>query len=844
MLQKPRRYFVLFLAIYLIFNLSSVAHSADTTYYVAPDGDDSNVGSLAQPWRTIQKAADTVSPGDTVLIQPGIYRENIIITRSGTEQAPIIFRADDGGVQQGDEAVRLWGSEDSREMVWADLNDVACDATLFSQVAAANHDEIFCTDLSQWTEDALHIVPDIVAQIDSGGGIQRLVKAREPDLKIETEWKHHEFWWAADGGTSTAGGGSSTWLYDVTNDSAPVGLESGNLASLGDLSGATLFSVDNVTGFYLFRRHIKQMLPEGCTPNVDCTGIQIETANSVEGRRADFDFGTKSGYGKFTKYFVEGLPQLLDQPGEWVYDGPTQKLYIWSGQSPTTQHIEIAKRHYGLSFSDPNEISASSSHIKVDGLSLDFINANYRYNSTSGKYLLKSMLNFNSLHPSRVQGALTSFNWRTDSNKNLMFENLQITHSSNGLQIFQEAGENTRTSNVGLYNSEIAYIDGQAIRVHAEINESGTTFPAIEQFSVINNHIHHIGFRPGDFWLDQGPTIHLATKGMKDVTLKGNVIEHTGQIGLALQGSAPGEVIQNILVEDNRIAKTCENSTDCAAFYLWGEADSFTDLVVVENIFEETLGWSYVINSCRPPYEISGAPSCEEDWWDGGAGGHGIYMDRAGGAAIYRNLLRRNGFAGIYISTTARQSTNYIYNNVIEANKYGLADESSGDFEIIHIKNNVFYENETAGMLLDNLIGQIEIDHNLYKNSVDGDAWILDSTNLENVGQLQAQTEFDTHSLMYIQSIFEIEPATELEHYAPIVNSALIDQGDEIPDFPGLNQANDYPISGLMYDIGLFEYVEPDDKEEEGEDTNEEDDEEDGNETNISRQIYLPLTIK
>src|SRR5215510_2981563 len=43
------------------------------TYRVSPTGSDSNPGSEARPFRTIQKAANSVKPGDTVLVDDGVY---------------------------------------------------------------------------------------------------------------------------------------------------------------------------------------------------------------------------------------------------------------------------------------------------------------------------------------------------------------------------------------------------------------------------------------------------------------------------------------------------------------------------------------------------------------------------------------------------------------------------------------------------------------------------------------------------------------------------------------------------------------------------------------------------
>ena len=47
------------------------AVAASAIYYVTPDGDDANPGTESQPWRTIQKAADTLVAGDTVYIRAG-----------------------------------------------------------------------------------------------------------------------------------------------------------------------------------------------------------------------------------------------------------------------------------------------------------------------------------------------------------------------------------------------------------------------------------------------------------------------------------------------------------------------------------------------------------------------------------------------------------------------------------------------------------------------------------------------------------------------------------------------------------------------------------------------------
>jgi len=53
-------------------------------FYVATTGNNTNDGSLAAPWRTIQYAVDQVSPGDTISVRGGIYHELVTFHTSGS----------------------------------------------------------------------------------------------------------------------------------------------------------------------------------------------------------------------------------------------------------------------------------------------------------------------------------------------------------------------------------------------------------------------------------------------------------------------------------------------------------------------------------------------------------------------------------------------------------------------------------------------------------------------------------------------------------------------------------------------------------------------------------------
>ena len=59
---------------------------------MAPTGKDSNIGSSGSPWLTLQQAANSVHPGDTVMVESGSYK-GFDVQTSGTAAAPITFEA-------------------------------------------------------------------------------------------------------------------------------------------------------------------------------------------------------------------------------------------------------------------------------------------------------------------------------------------------------------------------------------------------------------------------------------------------------------------------------------------------------------------------------------------------------------------------------------------------------------------------------------------------------------------------------------------------------------------------------------------------------------------------------
>ncbi|MFC1452644.1 LamG-like jellyroll fold domain-containing protein [Verrucomicrobiota bacterium] len=70
-------------------------HAVGGTYYVATSGSDSASGSSSEPWRTVQHAVDSISPGDIITVREGTFA-GARLGNSGTAVQPMTLRAEAG----------------------------------------------------------------------------------------------------------------------------------------------------------------------------------------------------------------------------------------------------------------------------------------------------------------------------------------------------------------------------------------------------------------------------------------------------------------------------------------------------------------------------------------------------------------------------------------------------------------------------------------------------------------------------------------------------------------------------------------------------------------------------
>lgn len=90
----------IFVAAFLSFASAGPLLAANT-YYVDPGGDDGAGGTTDAPWRTLQRAANQVAAGDTVIVRAGTYSGFVLgwdFPQNGTPGNPITFHAEPGVV--------------------------------------------------------------------------------------------------------------------------------------------------------------------------------------------------------------------------------------------------------------------------------------------------------------------------------------------------------------------------------------------------------------------------------------------------------------------------------------------------------------------------------------------------------------------------------------------------------------------------------------------------------------------------------------------------------------------------------------------------------------------------
>jgi parallel beta-helix repeat protein len=97
------------------------APAAGCSLYAGPGGSDSAAGSAGAPFGTAQRLANALAPGQTGCLQAGTYKEDLRLSRGGTQAAPVTIRSADNA-HRATIVGRMFVTRDATDVVIRDLN--------------------------------------------------------------------------------------------------------------------------------------------------------------------------------------------------------------------------------------------------------------------------------------------------------------------------------------------------------------------------------------------------------------------------------------------------------------------------------------------------------------------------------------------------------------------------------------------------------------------------------------------------------------------------------------------------------------------------------------------------
>lgn len=263
--------------------------------YVAKSGNDSNTGTIDQPYLTISKAAQIAIAGDNIYIREGVYEETLQPSNSGVNGNPITFQGyqDEKVVITAMETLSGWTSDGGNRYktttTWdlGQRNFVMKGTTTLDLARWPNN-----TDGDRFTLNSL--------RNDGGSQDQVSIDAFLTDTDIPNwNWSN----------------GGSIMFY-------------------GDRPGS---------GWTTWRAWIKG----NSQGRVDFDAIKNQ--NWIITAHPPGDLGD---------YYLEGIKEALDYENEWYFDPTTKTLYIIlpNGAQPLDGEVQMAKREMVIDLTNRNYI--------------------------------------------------------------------------------------------------------------------------------------------------------------------------------------------------------------------------------------------------------------------------------------------------------------------------------------------------------------------------------------------------------------------------------------------------------------------------------------------------------
>ena len=362
----------------LIFTFSFIQFFSQTTYYVAPSasgGSDSNAGTLAAPFETLQHAINQLSAGDVLYIREGIYRETITIDEDGTSGNLITIE------NYNNEVVTIDGTV-----------DVTGTWSTYGSVSGAYQLSSYSTDITQLFVDD-----------------EPMVNSRWPNAQFNDDsiFSH------------------STWAQgDEGDDDNPNSVQ-GSLQIDEDIYNPGSLDLNNSIGVLNIGSFKTETVKiTGHTQNAGAD--DVITYGYTGGTDADYSTTYKD---KHHYYFFEGKLDFMDTNNEWFHDKTNDILYLYPDDelnpSTTGRTIKAKTTDYRVTFSGANYITFKG--INFFATTIDIQNSDYLSIEECNFYFPSASKRMLGLTSGLGSTNVTSLNASSDNNtiKKCLFENAE-----------------------------------------------------------------------------------------------------------------------------------------------------------------------------------------------------------------------------------------------------------------------------------------------------------------------------------------------------------------------------------------------------------------------------------
>lgn len=408
---------------------AAVAAPTGTSYYVSPNGDDANAGTLATPFRTVQKCAEVAQAGDTCYLRAGTYRETVTVPRSGAAGQPIVFASYPG------ELATLSGA-DVITATWAISTGAVYSTAMNWSVKNIDGNPLagaMAVDNQIWANGVM------------------LTEARWPNIPLtKTTYFTRSDLAIADGGYST------TVNSGVYTDS--------------DLSG---FGTNHWVGGKM------NVAPGQMWVNITCN-ITASTSSTLGVVCPGQNFNEGAYVPRsLNHYFLWGKLAALDAPGEWFRAGTanTGTLYVWlpNNADPNTQVMEAKRRLWAFDLRGQGHIQLTNLRIWAASVRMDGTTHDVVLSELDMRYLWHFQE-----YPAAQQGMSYKGALRL-AGTNIELRDSVLSEVAAG--VIYVGGENNRMVNNVLYN--LAYM-GVNLAISGEHSPTITTTHFFSQNTIFN----------------------------------------------------------------------------------------------------------------------------------------------------------------------------------------------------------------------------------------------------------------------------------------------------------------------------------------------------------------------